>query len=71
MDLSPRDIRFLIEAINVQQYQFSLSSKSGQLSEDDTADLSNDTMYLEELKKDLQAHHDGLIRAARPATDAT
>lgn len=69
MNLSPKDIRFLLEAIKVQQQQFAHSLASAQLSEDDAADVSNDTMYLEALKEDLQAHHDELLRAAHSAPD--
>ncbi|MCB2379461.1 hypothetical protein LGH70_17825 [Hymenobacter sp. BT635] len=67
MNLSPKAIRFLIQAINVQQERFTEQLQSANVSEDDAADISNDAMYLNEIKKSLQEHHDGLIQAARPA----
>ena len=67
MNLSTKDLRFIIAAISAQQQQFTQQLQRNELGEDDAADLSNDTQYLEAIKYNLQAHHDTLVAEALAA----
>jgi hypothetical protein len=53
MNLSPKALRFIIEALDyrIQAYQEQLDSDS--LDEDTASDIGNDAMYLEALREDL------------------
>lgn len=53
MNLSPKALRFLIEALDyrIQAYQEQLDFDS--LDEDTASDIGNDAMYLETLRQDL------------------
>ena len=68
MNLSPKALRFIIDAISAQQQHFAQQLQRNELDEDDAADLSNDAQYLEAIKQDLQAHHDTLLAQAQAAS---
>jgi hypothetical protein len=53
MDLSPKALRFIIEALDyrIQAYQGQLESNT--LDEDMASDIGNDSMYLETLHQEL------------------
>ena len=55
MYLSPKAIRFIIEAL--EHYQTSHE----RLTEDEVADLTNDSQYLEAIKTDLKKYHGELL----------
>jgi len=59
MDLSPKAIRFLIDAVKHYQDRH-LDEES--LSDDELADLANDRQYLAALVDDLQNHHEDLLK---------
>jgi hypothetical protein len=54
MQLSPKAVRFLVDAVEyrITAYQAQLASQD--LDEDTTADLSNDLLFLEALLADLR-----------------
>jgi hypothetical protein len=62
MDLSPKALRFIIEALDyrIQAYQVQLESNT--LDEDMASDIGNDAMYLETLHQELTKtlHHSSL-----------
>lgn len=53
MNLSPKALRFIIEALDyrIQAYQEQIDSDS--LDEDIVSDIGNDAMYLEVLRQEL------------------
>lgn len=53
MNLSPKAVRFIIEALDyrIQAYQEQLDSEL--LDEDTASDIGNDAMYLETLRQEL------------------
>jgi hypothetical protein len=53
MNLSPKALRFIIEALDyrIQAYQVQLESNT--LDEDMASDIGNDAMYLETLHQEL------------------
>ena len=53
MNLSPKALRFIVEALDyhIRAYQEQLESDS--LDEDTASDIGNDAMYLEALRDDL------------------
>jgi len=61
IELSPKAIRFLIEALNQYQEQCDRRLEEPGVSEDELADLANDRQYLMALREDLQVHHDELL----------
>ena len=63
MKLSPKALRFVIEAVEFHRAHLTSQMESGELDEDDYADAGNDASYLAAIKADLQAHHDELIGA--------
>ena len=54
MNLSPKAVRFLVEALEfrIAAYQTQLNNQD--LDEDDVADLTNDLMFLESLLQDFK-----------------
>lgn len=63
MELSPKAIRFLIDAL--QEYEANLErrlEKTG-ADEGDAADLMNDRLYVSALRQDLQSQHEELLKA--------
>jgi len=61
MQLSPKAIRFIIEAIAHYQTYHEERLRDEHLTEEDAADLTNDHQYLEALKTDLRRYHDELM----------
>jgi hypothetical protein len=58
MKLSPKAVRFVIEALeHYQKYQDEQLAAEG-LSDDDASDLANDRLYLEAIKKDFETYRD-------------
>lgn len=62
MQLSPKAIRFIIEALEHYQTYHEERLQDDSLSEEEVADLTNDCQYLAVIKTDLQKDHDELIR---------
>jgi hypothetical protein len=62
MNLSPKAIRFIIEAL--EHYQTSHEARLGdeRLTAEEVADLTNDYQYLEAIKTDLKKYHGELLR---------
>jgi hypothetical protein len=61
MQLSPKAIRFIIEALEHYQTHHEERLRDEHVTEEDAADLTNDYQYLEALKTDLKQYHDGLM----------
>ncbi len=61
MQLSPKAIRFLIEALEYYQTHHEERLRDEHITDEDAADLANDHQYLEALKTDLQQYHDELM----------
>lgn len=61
MQLSPKAIRFIIEAIEHYQTYHADRLQDESLTEDEAADLTNDYQYLEAIKTDLKKYHNDLI----------
>lgn len=61
MQLSPKAIRFIIEAIEFYQKDQEMRLQDPKTSEDDASDIGNDHQYLEQIKTDLKTYHDELI----------
>ena len=62
MDLSPKAVRFLIDALKHYDEYFDRRLEDDGLSDDDLSDLANDQQYLLALRQDLQSHHDDLLK---------
>jgi len=62
MPLSPKAIRFLIEAIEHYQTYHEAQLQAESLTEDEVADLTNDYQYLEAIKTDLKKYHEEFMR---------
>jgi hypothetical protein len=60
MHLSPKAIRFVIETIEHYQTYHEERLQDERLTEEESADLTNDYYYLEAMKTDLKKHHDEL-----------
>jgi hypothetical protein len=60
MRLSPKAIRFIIEAIEHYQTYHEERLQDERLTEEESADLTHDYHYLEAIKTDLKKHHDAL-----------
>ena len=54
MNLSPKAIRSIVEALEFRIAAYQIQLDSEELSEDEVSDLTNDSMYLESLSQDLQ-----------------
>ena len=61
MQLSPKAIRFIIEAVEHYQAYHEERLRDEHLTEEEAADLTNDHQYLEALKISLQQYHDELM----------
>jgi len=61
MQLSPKAIRFIIEALEHYQTYHEERLRDEHVTEEEAADLTNDHQYLEALKTDLKQYHDGLM----------
>ena len=61
MQLSPKAIRFIIEAVEHYQIHHEERLRDEHLTEEEAADLTNDRQYLEALKMDLKQYHDELL----------
>lgn len=57
MQLSPKAIRFIIEAIEHYQTYHADRLQDESLTEDEAADLTNDYQYLEAIKTDLKKYN--------------
>lgn len=53
MNLSPKALRFLIEALDYRIKAYEEQMESDSLDEDTASDIGNDAMYLEALRQDL------------------
>ena len=62
MELSPKALRFLIDALKLHEEHFERCMQAGGLADDELADLANDRQYLLALRQDLQSRHDELLR---------
>lgn len=54
MNLSPKAIRFLVEALEFRIAAYQSQLEVGALSEDEVSDVTNDMMFLESLRQELQ-----------------
>jgi len=61
MHLSPKAIRFIIEALEHYQTSHEERLRDERLTEDEVADLTNDDQYLEAIKTDLKKYHGELL----------
>jgi hypothetical protein len=61
MQLSPKAIRFLIEALEYYQTHYGERLRDEHVTDEEAADLTNDHQYLEALKTDLKQYHDELM----------
>jgi hypothetical protein len=62
MNLSPKAIRFIIEALEHCKTSHEERLRDEHLTEDEVADLTNDNQYLEAIKTDLKKHPRELLR---------
>jgi len=63
MDLSPKAIRFIIDALEHYVEHFDQLVGNENLSDDELADLSNDQRYLAALRQSLQLQHAELLKS--------
>jgi len=70
MQLSPKAIRFIIEAIEHYQAYHEKRLQDENLAEEELADLTNDYQYLEAIKTDLKKYHDELLSKFSSQTKA-
>jgi len=71
MKLSPKEVRFVIEALDhYRQYHDERLKQEG-LPEDEISDLLNDRQYLEAIRLDFEKYGDDLLRERQgvPAND--
>jgi hypothetical protein len=64
MDLSPKAIRFLIDAVKHYEEQLDRRLEEEGLSDDELADLTNDRQYLAALVQDLHSYHEDLLKGS-------
>ena len=62
MDLSPKAIRYLLEALRHYRVYLERRLEEESLSDEDLADLANDRQYLAALAQDLQHKHEDLLK---------
>jgi hypothetical protein len=62
MELSPKAIRYLLEALQYYRGHLDRRLEEESLSDDDLADLANDRQYLAALAQDLQHKHEDLLK---------
>lgn len=63
MELSPKAIRLLIDALNHYDEHFDRRLEDERLSEDELADLANDQQFLVALRQSLANHHEDLVNS--------
>jgi hypothetical protein len=61
MQLSPKAIRFIIEALEHYQTYHEKRLQDENITEEDSAELANDCQYLAAIKTDLQRYHNELV----------
>ncbi len=61
MKLSPKAVRFVIEALEHYQKYHDEQLVAEGLSDDDASDLANDRLYLEALKTDFEKYRDEFV----------
>ena len=61
MELSPKAIRFLIEALKHYEQDYDRRLEEEDLSDDEMADLANDRRYLLALEQDLTIRQENLV----------
>jgi len=61
MNLSPKAIRLIIEALEHYQTSHEERLRDECLTEDEIADLTNDCQYLEAIKTDMKKYHGELL----------
>ena len=64
MDLSPKDLRFLIDALKHYEEYHERRLEEAALSDDELADLANDRQYLLALRQELQIRHEDLLKSS-------
>ena len=64
MELSPKAIRYLLEALQHYRVHLDRRIEEESLSDDDVADLANDRQYLAALAQDLQNKHEDLLKGS-------
>jgi hypothetical protein len=67
MQLSPKAIRFIIAALEHYQTHHEERLRDEHVTEEESADLTNDHQYLEALKTDLKQYHDELMCKGFPS----
>ncbi len=71
MKLSPKAIRFVIEALSHYEEHHDRRLNEEGLTEEEVSDLVNDRQYLEAIKHDFEKHQDELLQQRGPVkTDA-
>lgn len=53
MNLSPKAIRFIIEALDYRLLAYQERLKANALDEDEASDITNDALFLESLRQEL------------------
>ncbi|MBD2179652.1 hypothetical protein H6S82_03690 [Planktothrix sp. FACHB-1355] len=73
MELSPKATKFIIEALDyrIKAYRDSLDDRD--LDEDEISDITNDAMFLEELRKELvkTLNNNGKAKISYPSETAS
>lgn len=65
MELSPKAIRFLIDALKLYEEHVECRlQKEECLSDNELADLANDRQYLLALRQELHSRHEDLLKAS-------
>ena len=71
MKLSPKAVRFVIEALDhYQKYHDHRLGEEG-LPEDDVSDLVNDRQYLEEIKQEFERYRDELSTSRKAPSETS
>jgi len=58
MNLSPKAVRFLVEALEFRMAAYQVQLDEQDLSEDEASELTNDMMFLESLLQELKKMRD-------------
>ena len=61
MQLSPKAIRFIVEALAYYQAYHEERLHDENITEEESAELANDCQYLAAIKTDLQKYHNELV----------
>ena len=61
MNLSPKAVRFVIDALEFYQKQHDERLERQELGEEEASDLANDRQYLEVIKQEFQKYRDDLM----------